>query len=96
MGFTLDCYGRVNFNDFFFLWIQKYKPKCQHHSSHSYGDCSEIFFRVFLNKYKLHNLIKIKICILTTTIKNTQIHKIYNCLLLGFLIKYLSIILVKE
>ena len=58
----------------------------------------EIFFRVFLNKYKLHNLIKRKICILiTTTIKkNTQIYKVYNCLLRCFLIKCLSIILVKE
>ena len=27
-----------------------------------------IFFRVFLNKHKLHNLIKRKFCILTTTI----------------------------
>ena len=46
----------------------------------------EIFFRVFLNKHKLHNLIKRKFYILTTTtIKNKQIHKVYNCLLWVFI-----------
>ena len=49
-----------------------------------------IFSRMFLNKHKLHNLIKRKFCILTTTkIKNknkthTQIYKVYNCLLMSF------------
>ena len=31
-----------------------------------------IFITVVLNKHKLHNLIKIKICILTTTIKKKK------------------------
>ena len=49
-----------------------------------------IFFRVFLKKHKLHNLIKREIHILTTTTikkkkKNTQIHKVYNCFLRVFI-----------
>ena len=46
-----------------------------------------IFLRVFLKKYKLYNLIKREIHILTTiTIKkNTQIHKVYNYLLRVFI-----------
>ena len=61
-------------------------------------DSSRIFFnKMLLDKYKLHPLIKRKFFILITIIKkNTQIDKIYNCLLCGFLIKYLSIILIKE
>ena len=47
-----------------------------------------MFFRMFLKKNKLYNLIKREIHILTitTTIKkNTQIHKVYNCLLRVFI-----------
>ena len=50
-----------------------------------------IFFRVFLNKHKLHNLIKRKFYILTTT---TILYIVsWVC---AFLIKYLSIMLAKE
>ena len=45
------------------------------------------FFRVFLNKYKLHDLIKRKFFIYwqQQQSKNTQIHKIYNFLLRVFI-----------
>ena len=45
------------------------------------------FFRVFLNKYKLHDLIKRKFFIYwqQQQSKNTQIHKVYNCLLRVFI-----------
>ena len=48
---------------------------------------SGIFFRTFLKKQKLHNLIKREIHILTTIIikKNAQIHKVYNFLLRVFI-----------
>ena len=55
----------------------------------------EIFLMVFFKKYKLYNLIKREIHILTTittikkfkkkTKKNTQIHKVYNYLLRVFI-----------
>ena len=50
----------------------------------------EIFLKMFFKKHKLYNLIKREIHILITTIKNkkikknTQIYKVYNCLLRVF------------
>ena len=44
-----------------------------------------IFLRIFLKKYKLYNLIKREIHILKKK-KNTQIHKVCNCLLRVFYI----------
>ena len=90
---TCLCNGRAQ--DWWVLegndgWMQQQKNSLRNSGG------SRIFFRIFLNKHKLHHLIKRKIFILTTTtIKNTQIYKVYNCLLRSFLIKYLSIILAK-